>query len=154
MKQVRQSVFETNSSSTHSICVTKNNILDNKVDHIYFRLDEFGWDYGTLCSVDEKAAYLYTGLMSNENYGLLNGVKKILDKNNIRYEFQDEDSTYCYVDHSNELYDFLNDVCNDEDRLMRYLFSSESFVITGNDNDDLGVDFIVDYEHDEYYKGN
>lgn len=63
MRQVRQNVFETNSSSTHSICVTKNNILDNKVDEIYFRLDEFGWEYSILSTVDEKAAYLYTGLI-------------------------------------------------------------------------------------------
>ena len=154
MRQVRQNVFETNSSSTHSICVTKNNILDNKVDEIYFRLDEFGWEYSILSTVDEKAAYLYTGLMSNEDYSLLDNVKKILDRNKIEYDFQDKDSTYYYVDHSYELCDFLNDVCNDEDKLMRYLFSSESFVITANDNDCYDIDICVDYEHDEYYKDN
>ena len=29
--KIRSNVFETNSSSTHSICVTKNNILDKKL---------------------------------------------------------------------------------------------------------------------------
>ena len=37
---------------------------------------------------------------------------------------------------------------------MRYLFSSESFIITGNDNDDHSVDINVKYDHEEYYKGN
>ena len=59
MRQVRQNVFETNSSSTHSICVTKNNILDNKVDEIYFRLDEFGWEYSILSTVKGYIGFTY-----------------------------------------------------------------------------------------------
>jgi hypothetical protein len=50
--------------------------------------------------------------------------------------------------------DFLNAVCEDENKLMSYLFSDLSFIITGNDNDDEDVDINVDYAHDEYYKGN
>jgi hypothetical protein len=59
-----------------------------------------------------------------------------------------------YVDDSCELYDFLNDICSDENKLKNYLFSDLSFIKTGNDNDDSDVDISVSYEHDEYYKGN
>ena len=155
MKNIRRYVFETNSSSTHSICITRNDILDDKHGEIYFRLDEFGWDYSRLTNIYEKASYLYTALIYNEELGLLENVKKILDKNCIKYEFENpEDAGFYFVDHGGNLCDFLNDVCNDEGKLMRYLFSSESFITTGNDNDDIDVDINVNYDHDEYYKGN
>ena len=48
--KVRKNVFETNSSSTHSICVTKNNIVDEKQNHIEFTIGEFGWEIDEYCS--------------------------------------------------------------------------------------------------------
>ena len=53
-----------------------------------------------------------------------------------------------------ELGSFLDAICEDEDSLMRFLFSDLSFIITGNDNDDEDVDINVSYAYDEYYKGN
>ena len=38
--------------------------------------------------------------------------------------------------------------------LKRYLFSKDSFISTGNDNSDFGSEINVDYEYDEFYKGN
>lgn len=155
MKQIRRNVFETNSSSTHSICVTKNDILDDKMNNLYFRLDEFGWEHSRLRYVGEKASYLYTGIVCNGRMDLLKKVKKVLDKNNIEYEFEDpEEAGYFYIDHGSNLTNFLNDICNNEDKLMRYLFSSESFIITSNDNSYYNDDIDVDYEYEEYYKGN
>lgn len=156
MKQIRKSVFETNSSSTHSICITKNDILDSQVvNNIYFELGEFGWEICTLDTINDKASYLYTAIVYNDKLELIESIKRILDKNNVNCEFEElEDDDYCYIDHGYKLNKFIDDICNNEDKLMRFLFSSESFVLTGNDNDDHDVDIIVDYEHDEYYKGN
>lgn len=165
-KKTRRNVFETNSSSTHSICLTKNNILDKKSDHIHFTFGEFGWEMETYNSAYEKAQYLYTAICENKKTELLNKIKLILDANNITYEFDKPifttssggeytwlDSECGYIDHSDELEEFLT-ICEDENKLMRYLFSSESFIITGNDNNDCDVDINVNYEHEEYYKGN
>lgn len=167
MKQVRNNVFETNSSSTHSICITKDDILDEKTDIVGFSIGEFGWECDEFSSLWNKASYLYTGLLYTENFDLLEKMKSFLDKNNIRYTFEEpqfETFEYQgkeyknlkegYIDHGNELFDFLNDICNDENKLMKFLFSSKSFIITGNDNDDEDVAINVSYEHDEYYKGN
>lgn len=161
--KVRKNVFETNSSSTHSICVTKNNILDEKQNHIEFTIGEFGWEIDEYCSPYTKAQYLYTGLLDNGREDLIENIKSILDSNGITYEFEtpqywtSSDGYKCldngYIDHSNELDEFLT-ICCDEDKLMRFLFSSESFIITGNDNDDYDVGINVSYDHDEYYKGN
>ena len=356
MKVIRSGVFETNSSSTHSICITKNNILDDKQDFIKFTIGEFGWEHEKYTTHYEKAQYLYTAILDNERYDLIYKIKTILDSHNIKYEFEEPkfhtlsdpstlptgtgwgvafdstgtylavahtgspyitiykrsgdtftklpdpstlptgagwgvafdstgtylavthynspyitiykrsgdtftklpdpstlptgdgwgvafdstgtylavahdnspyitiykrsgdtftklsnpstlptgdgigaafDSTgtylavthdnspyitiykrsgdtftklsnpsilpssdgkykylaYGYIDHSYELDDFL-EICEDEDKLMKFLFSSESFIITGNDNDDYNVDINVNYPHDEYYKGN
>lgn len=155
MKKIRKGVFETNSSSTHSICITKNDVLDEKRNWISFQTGEFGWECDTLTTLSEKASYLYTAILYNEKLDLLDKVKEILDTNNIEYEFEEANDRYSYyIDHSSMLNEFLNDICNNEDKLMRFLFSSESFILTGNDNDDYDVEINVSYEHEEYYKGN
>jgi len=164
MKVIRSGVFETNSSSTHSICITKNNILDDKQDFIKFTIGEFGWEHEKYTTPYEKAQYLYTAILENKQYDLIYKIKTILDSHNIKYEFEEPKFytssdgkykylAYGYIDHSDELDDFL-EICEDEDKLMKFLFSSESFIITGNDNDDYNVDINVNYPHDEYYKGN
>lgn len=43
-RQIRKSVFETNSSSTHAICITKKKDNYKLPDHIDFEFGEFGWD--------------------------------------------------------------------------------------------------------------
>lgn len=163
MKQIRRNVFETNSSSTHSICITKNDLLNDKRTFVDFTFGEFGWEYGTLTTIREKASYLYTGIYSvcyDDSKRLkycLDSVKETLSSNGIDCEFEEKSKSYWdngYVDHGNELNDFVNDLVGDSDKLMRYLFSDDSFVITGNDNDESDVDINVDYEHNKYYKGN
>ncbi len=161
MRVTRRSVFETNSSSTHSICVTKSNRLDKEVPHVIFKFGEFGWAYDKLTTTAEKASYLYTGIMSRNKPYLLDSIKQILDRHYVTYEFEKSYSTqhgpYPYtghIDHAHELTDFLVNVCSDDSKLLRFLFSSESFIITGNDNTDHDVEIHVPYPHEAYYKGN
>lgn len=42
MKVIRRNVFETNSSSTYSICIVKDNILNQMQNHINFKTGEYG----------------------------------------------------------------------------------------------------------------
>lgn len=171
-RQIRQGVFETNSSSTHSICIAKDAELTIPKE-LHFEFGEFGWECNTLQSVDEKASYLYTGLIANKRNEDAYKIISILKDKGIEVTFEEaiyEKGSYTnsegklveytsakntgYVDHSNEMTDFLDSVCEDEGKLMRYLFSDLSFIITGNDNDDQDVSIKVDYAYDEYYKGN
>jgi len=174
MKQIRNGVFETNSSSTHSICISKNKV-STYPSSVYFGFGEYGWENDT---VDDTASYLYTGIMENEMSECIDKIKSILDRHNISYTFERPrkvngyfDSGY--VDHCGELRDFIEDVCNDEDKLLRYLFG-DSVIYTGNDNSseyedpcNSADDYIwdddgnkvpnpnPDEEHYEYYyKGN
>lgn len=168
MKQIRKGVFETNSSSTHSICIAKDAELTIPKS-LHFSFGKFGWECDTLYSVSEKASYLYTGLMANKRKDDVDKIIELLKDKGIdvtteepiykKYTYEGNDGgEYIdnggYVDHSNDMGYFLNAVCEDESKLMNYLFSDLSFIITGNDNDDSDVDINVDYTHNKYYKKN
>ena len=43
IKKIRQSVFETNSSSTHSICIATDTTIDFPKS-LHFEFGEFGWE--------------------------------------------------------------------------------------------------------------
>lgn len=168
MKKIRFGVFETNSSSTHSICIAKNaELLIPK--SIHFSFGEFGWEQDTLDSMHEKASYLYTGLFANDRELDFDEIKEYLEKKGVEVSAEVpiwKEYTYegnnggkyvdngGYVDHSGDMTEFLNAVCEDKERLMRYLFSGLSFIRTGNDNEDSDISINVKYEYDGYYKGN
>ena len=54
-RQIRSSVFETNSSSTHSIAIPRS---CDKQNYISFRIDEFGWSFDEV----DPADYFYTAI--------------------------------------------------------------------------------------------
>ena len=155
-RQIRSSVFETNSSSTHSIAIPKDcNVLTN----IHFSVGEFGWAFEEV----DPADYFYTAI-HDTSYTMdeldekLYKFKQILERNNIEATFDD---THChtnygwlshdgYIDHGSELGWFVNELLDDEDRLLRFL--SGGLVFTGNDNSDSNgfisrnEEFIEDYD--------
>lgn len=45
-KQIRRGCFETNSSSTHAICIATDDVLNIPKD-IHFGFDDFGWECDT-----------------------------------------------------------------------------------------------------------
>lgn len=158
-RQIRNSVFETNSSSTHSIAISKKKPVIGK--YIHFRIGEFGWENDCVDTAD----YLYTAILEQDDReDLLDGLKNILDNYSIEYEFEEpmwHDSSiddgkwleYGYIDHSDETRELIFALLNDEDLLMRYLFGDSS-VYTGNDNQDSrpsGCDIAYKYywEYDD-----
>ena len=171
---VRQCVFESNSSSTHAICIcTDKWYLDYEIpETLYFGIGEHGWEFKTLSTPEEKANYLYTGILYK--YGKIEGQKyidkifKMLGDKGCEAEFEEpewrdwgngEFHLYNgYVDHVGELEEFINALFKRSHMLLDYLFSDKSFVIKGNDNssDDerRALDFKVDYDYEEFYKGN
>ena len=64
-----------------------------------------------------------------------------------------------WIDHSNELLDFLRDIMSDDDRLLRFLCAPDSKILTGNDNvneNDVTIfrDVPKEDTHEIYFKGN
>lgn len=145
MIQIRQGVFETNSSSTHSICISREHV-DADGCHVDFHFGEFGWENGDA----DVADYLYTAIYEldpNGDDGLLDKLKEILDSHGISYTFEKPKPVHYdygggdewdeldvgYIDHAYDTYEFVHTVLDNDDMLIRYLFS-DSHVYTGNDN--------------------
>ena len=130
MRQIRRNVFETNSSSTHSICISKAPVTIG--NFIRFTIGEYGWE--TRCVIDTPS-YLYTAIHSQgDSEELLERLKDILDSYHIKYEFEEwTRESYGYIDHGYDTREFIDAVLNDEEMLMRYLFGG-SCIYTGNDN--------------------
>lgn len=181
--QIRKGVFETNSSSTHAICISKNHTYDELrlPEQIEFHTDYFGWEFGTHTSPEDKASYLYSAIvnMNDDEYEkeAIEYIKKVLNKKGVSAKFAKDNGEYhCCIDHfgSDDMHDWLRLMLTDDSALMTYLFG-DSFVITGNDNSDefdeemypvIGKDkngwAERDYTHyrrkydgyDVFYKGN
>lgn len=154
MRQIRKGVFETNSSSCHSIAISKEEIPNVSGSKVYFGGGEYGW--ANDC-VTDTASYLHTALVDmcspTEYQFYINKIKTILDKHNVQYEFapvkfeKSKYSEYEYlkfesneyewagVDHAGECKDFIETILSDEDLFLRYLFG-DSCIYTGNDNSD------------------
>lgn len=174
MLQIRPGVFETNSSSTHSICIATDRKEPLKLqDRLWFATGDYGWAWEKLTDPEEKASYLYSAILElyerNKAEELKNRIVDILASAGVTCGFSKAryhdygGRLYCEnasVDHGDdgELKDFVDKTVHNKGRLMRFLFSPKSFVLTGNDNDfddrDRSVDIHADYPHEEYYKGN
>lgn len=163
-RQIRRSVYETNSSSTHAICIAKDGY--ELKDHIDFHTGEYGWECNEYGDLDNKASYLITAILSMDKESAdekLIQLEGILDENEITYTIPElnvnsyeygkkkhyyYDIGYDYIDHAGELRSWLDDLLSDSDKLFRYLFG-DSFIVTGNDNDDGFRDRMLIAEGEE-----
>lgn len=139
--KIRKGTFETNSSSTHSIAISKNKIEIPVGSYIHFHIGEYGWEEDE-CNFPD---YMYTSLLYNKDEEGFKKLKSILDKWGVRYNFEKPKWSYWgdnqeekyldngYIDHGYETYSIMREILDDEDLLARALFG-DSTVYTGNDN--------------------
>lgn len=160
MRTIRRNVFETNSSSTHSIAISKEKIGDVSGRNVEFNGGGWGWGFG--CETN-TASYLYTAIAkhcpNNDVLCNIERLKSALDRLGVKYEFEpielyeSEYSDYynyyiftnrnkdgdgydgCGIDHGYELATMIEALLSDDDLLKRYLFG-DSCIYTGNDNTD------------------
>lgn len=169
--QIRRGVFETNSSSVHSICIaTESNRSPLKT--IYINAGDFGWEHDFLYSPSEKMSYLVTALYDSNAYDVATtdemfgklltwlkeediGYEVNIKKELARYRSGLYYSINGYVDHAEGCGAFLDYVFASKENMLNYLFSPDSFIITGNDNEEDEIPEIdVEYPHEEFWKGN
>jgi hypothetical protein len=155
---IRTSVFETNSSSSHAVNVDPSETFDFSIDKESLRsgvlrveLRSFGQKWERFRTTENKVAYLAAQLCAE----LLNkqprgsDVRHIVEKNargeklvavlentlgcKVEMIRPDISSSFAiYVDH--ESVGVGMDVFNSEEELKAFLFSKNSYVTTGNDN--------------------
>ena len=157
MIKIRSNIFETNSSSTHAICF--GNDINELPKKLHFHLDYFGRAKEKV----DKYNYLFTAICdyySEEEWKeKWDWVVSVLKKNGCtdvkwnkpKWEDGWYPIGYWGVDHSGELGDFLSDIMYNEDLLMKYLTSKDTFVETSEDDWDTYDDCDLP---NKYMKGN
>lgn len=165
MIQIRKGVFETNSSSTHSICISKAPVT-HLPKSVVFRAGEYGWENRR---VENTASYLFTAILDGppalrterlarlENSLASLGIECVFRYPTWIAEYGCYEN--CYIDHGYELGDFIDAVLSDQDLLVRYLFGY-SCIYTGNDNQDpqpggcdIAEEFYWEYEESNDWQG-
>ena len=164
--QVRQGVFETNSSSTHAISIASPQELFTIPETIKFTSDkEFGWEVELYDDYLSKAAYLWLTIISN--YSDISYESKIIEYKEKLTEIlwnagvknvEFDDNTYTesswnkgymyldidgYIDHTPDIR-FIDDLIDEPELLISFLFNPNSVIETGNDNDDYSPGFRDD----------
>lgn len=160
MRQVRRSVFETNSSSTHSVTIRHKGLAQNCITvhndgYIHTSLGEFGWEVVNYRDQEDKLSYLVTMLAEKNGidtwYRSDDSLKDKIDKLMETKDFKQLskeigkhakcrgvviDQSEGYIDHQSHedyrtLQDFLDDYGTD---IVEFVFGRGNVVHTDNDN--------------------
>lgn len=140
---IRSNIFETNSSSVHTITISNNSPqrIDN---YIFFDRGEYGWEWEIYNSCQDKANYLYECMIDLFYYNNLleekcNRIREELALYNVDCDFAEVNGINQYdgyVDHGSQNKNLVNYLLNKPDKLINYLFNDTSYIATGNDNVD------------------
>jgi len=174
--QIRKNVFETNSSSSHSLTMAKGDIVAQPFDktvlragQVYLSKHEYGWEWHRYYSAHAKADYLFTQLFESETIssGKPEAVTQALREDNEKFDMlcrvieehtgvkvYVEPGTTGYVDHDSHGVGL--ELFESEKQLHQFLFSPTSFVQTGNDNDSpdkvISTDRGAEHFYQEHYR--
>lgn len=145
MEVIRRGVFETNSSSSHSVSIKHGDYVPEKlyvedgICKIY--PGEFGWEEFDYNDAATKAAYCltYVKMFEEEETEPLSMMLRevIAEVTGADVEFVAEDgSSWGYIDHQSS--DVWRAACGDAFRnkkaLKAFIFNSRSVLTTNNDN--------------------
>lgn len=141
MKVIRQGVFETNSSSMHSIHIasnakTYNTIIPNQDGMIVLNGGEFGWEEETYHDSLTKANYCAVDTIDND--ALRERLTSVLKAHtgareivyNIVHDWNEDNNSY--IDHQS--IGTSHDAFLSEQMLKEFIFNPMSYLRTDNDN--------------------
>lgn len=142
-RQIRRNVFETNSSSMHSLTVKKLGIteylhVDEVENKVIVEYGEFSWGYDVYDDPETKLSYLIT-MLSQYSCGNIYDTDEFKEINDIvakRCECDGiliDDSSYGYVDHQS--------IEKIDDLMDEYGCSIEEFIF------DKGIKLIIDNDN-------
>ena len=153
MKKIRQQVFETNSSSTHSISISDvdPNMLMGTLPlvdgNVVLEGGRFGWDQETFHDSQSKASYLAIYIQSwvpneEQKQRFKDLFEKVIQEQtgcqgivyNFSTDWNVEGKSWSYIDHQsveNQEYHYLFE---DKNLLRNFIFNDNSYLKTDNDN--------------------
>ena len=155
MIQIRKSVFETNSSSSHSFSIPTEVVCDSEGKTLftdllpatrgtsfYLYCDEFGWGEDVFTDARTKLSYLVTHLFSG-NSGVIEEVCASEEYEmllNVLYKYcriepervVPPSGDLGYIDHQS--WGMADDIFESEKRIAAFLFNPNSELVIDNDN--------------------
>jgi hypothetical protein len=169
-QQIRKNVFETNSSSSHSLTLSPGDLVKQpfnvdilRLGTLTLPLGEYNWEWFRYYELDNKAQYLMTQLFHYD--GIPHGDPETVTRElraDTRFDMlcrvieehtgvklQVEPGSRGGIDHDsvgNGL-----EVFESEDKLRQFLFSPDSYIETGNDNSGPGKIIGTDRGDQHYY---
>ncbi len=141
-KQVRQNVFETNSSSSHSISIEPSSdglydtIIPDEEGNIVLTGGEFGWGIDEYNDAITKANYCAVDQLNNEDR--IDMLKEVIKEqtgcNDVIIDISDSwrDPNYSYIDH--ESVGTSLEAFESKETLRDFIFSKNSVLYIDNDN--------------------
>ena len=137
MIKVRRNVFETNSSSMHSLSVIGSDrmtTLESKDGVVVVSYGEFGWGYDSLTTPSEKLCYLVTQYSESED--MLDKIKEaVFDYTGLKliiYEPKDSFWEKGYIDHQSD--GMISEYITDKQSIIDIVFNNKNVIIIDNDN--------------------
>ena len=154
-----RSGFVSNSSSSSFIVFHSNvndtlvNGLKNKYKGEELIVDanlgysQFGWEFATHCEFGSKLIFCYLQVKyspDSDQVRLLDMLERSLKRNlevkNVEWKINldsSNDPNWGYIDHQSAAHEGKNiEMFEDDDKLDCFLFSENSYIQTGNDNED------------------
>ena len=140
MITIRNKAFESNSSSSHSICIAAGGPLFETLvpdDDGILRLEggEFGWGYEDYDHVGMKAEYIATALrdMSDDDPPRAMFIRVLKEHTGAKeVRMPDGKDWSVYIDHQSSHVPF--EALESEDKLKNFLFNPDSTLVIDNDN--------------------
>lgn len=138
MKNIRYNIFETNSSSSHSISLSDisdgimNTIKCNNKGIITLVGGDFGWEYQKYNDPLTKANYCVTDQYHRpDNIEIL---KEVIKDHTGCKKVNIELSTNAYIDHQSR--GTTDDIFSlGKEAIRQFIFNDRAYLFTGNDND-------------------
>jgi hypothetical protein len=149
MRKIRRGVFETNSSSTHSITLSNDSVIKDRIhindnNECIIYTGKFGWEVESYNDSATKASYALTYAANIGNpekrYELLEMLKESIKMEvgidvSVIFDIDTESNEYFangYIDHQS--FDVAEDVFFDVETLHKFIFDRNSVLNTDNDN--------------------
>lgn len=145
-KLIRNSVFETNSSSCHSISIGESDVYDSVIPdengEIVLEPMEFGWEQERYNDAYTKMVYIwiYINDWSGRNEDeFMETFQRVVCSHTgatrvIMHKTNSEWYPYGYIDHQSVEGNEYHYLFNDDQTLKQFLFDPKSWLVTDNDN--------------------
>lgn len=147
-KLIRNSVFETNSSSCHSISIGKSDVYDSVIPNedgvIELLPMQFGWEQERYNDAHVKMSYLWIYIKDwcgKDEESFMETFQRVVCRHtgasNVTMA-PDEDAyewnRYGYIDHQSVESRDYHYLFEDDETLKRFIFDRDSWLETDNDN--------------------